>query len=482
MKLKRQSIHTAFSFASIILYSCKVTGLSSVVSFPFSPSQVSLNGIEHYTRDTGDPFPDAPIAVLLHGLAGNTDSWEDVAPVLFEGGVRAIAIDRVGFGRTERPQRANFLPQPPQQLSLPPVPSFLRESLASAIESIPLPPPPGALRGILPTPNAILATAIRRPSLLSPKLPWKKSVYGEDPYSSEFAVSTLWPLLQEALKSSSSSLLSKQPRRIYLVGHSAGGPIALRAFNELMTGKGKELLPPGCDISGVILVAPAVLDPEEDPGAYDYREKNEQNSATSSNDNDSEPTTPAWLRRTIFQSVLSLPDAFGVPLARQIFDGRNITEALLNQTSAELSKDRAMYLADKYVSPVIEFPDEWDVGLLNVYRANFLDDGERNGEERKISSSGRELLRTVRKGAERVTVEQGREGEGLNSKDDQRPIFCVITGDDDRVVPARASRKVADLLGSRVTYVEIKDAGHLPMDERPEEFADVLLNFICSGI
>lgn len=47
------------------------TGATAV----FSPSRMKLNGVEHYVRDTGDPAPSAPIAVCLHGFAGNTDSW-----------------------------------------------------------------------------------------------------------------------------------------------------------------------------------------------------------------------------------------------------------------------------------------------------------------------------------------------------------------------------------------------------------------------
>mmetsp|Transcript_34747 Transcript_34747/g.38925 ORF Transcript_34747/g.38925 Transcript_34747/m.38925 type:complete len:114 (-) Transcript_34747:90-431(-) len=90
-----------------------------------------------------------------------------------------------------------------------------------------------------------------------------------------------------------------------------------------------------------------------------------------------------------------------------------------------------------------------------------------------------------------------------------RPSFCVVSGDDDRVVPARASRRVADILlassssssliGKEETeskseennttslsplsspstvYYEIEGTGHLPMDEKPEEMAKVLLEFI----
>merc|ERR1711865_101195 len=93
-----------------------------------------------------------------------------------------------------------------------------------------------------------------------------------------------------------------------------------------------------------------------------------------------------------------------------------------------------------------------------------------------------------------------------------RPTFCVVSGDDDRVVPARASRLVADILlassssssslligekkseseseseennttslsslSPSTVYYEIEGTGHLPMDEKPEELANVLLEFI----
>ena len=452
-------------------------------------------------------------------LAGSTDSWEDIAPLLHKSGIRAIATDRVGFGRTERPQPPR-LPLPPFLTFLPP--SSLRDSVAKAIESLPAPSPPGvlsALEGIFPTPNAVVATAIRRPDLLVPRLPWGLAGYGRygeygggvTPYSSEFAALTIGPLLRTLLsggggRGGASADAGAGPRKIYLVGHSAGGPIALRAFTKAVGGGTKRkkwtddaddsLLPSGCDIAGVVLIAPAVLDPEEDPGAYDY-DNNDPSDDDFEESEEREP--PAWLRRTLFRTVLSLPDVVGVPIARRIFDGRNITQALLNQTGVgvELSEERARSLAEKYLSPVEEFPEEWDVGLLNVYRADVLGGGSGGGEGRE---RGRDLLRLAREGAKRLVQRQattttttattttaGIEKE-TKSEAQKQPTFCVITGEDDRVVPAKASRRVADLLGAggdavadTAIYVEMEGVGHLPMDERPEELAEVLLDFMKEG-
>ena len=53
---------------------------------------------------------------------------------------------------------------------------------------------------------------------------------------------------------------------------------------------------------------------------------------------------------------------------------------------------------------------------------------------------------------------------------------AVVTGDDDQIVPVRASKRVAHLLG--VELQELPDTGHLPMDERPGSMADALLDFL----
>ena len=93
----------------LLLLSLCTRGLS------FESSFVHLSGVRHHIRDTGNvPGGDdsSPVAVLFHGFAGSCASWEEVAPMLAESGVRAIAIDRVGFGRSERPP-VPTLPVPP---------------------------------------------------------------------------------------------------------------------------------------------------------------------------------------------------------------------------------------------------------------------------------------------------------------------------------------------------------------------------------
>ena len=439
----------------------------------FPSSFVKLMGVDHHIRDTGDPFPDAPVAILLHGLAGSTESWEDVAPLLYEQGIRAVAIDRVGFGRTERPKQVDALPsplRPPDDKN--PWVSLVKNPLADFIESSSLMPPHppnglvpeplrealGQVSDILPPPNKALATAIRRPSLLAPKLPWSASPQQENPYSSEFAAQTLGALVRDRLGLPHQGNAS---RKLYLVGHSAGGPIALKAYLDATDPKTPKN---NYEVSGVALVAPAVLDPAEDPGIYDAETNDEDNRSDASRDNN--------LRLRVFRSVLALPDALVVPIVRRIYDGRNLTEAVLNQTSsAELSIQRVNYLAEKYKRPVEEFPDDWDVALLNVYRADFRNENDNH------RLRGRKLIQQVVQTAEMLATKEPR----------NQPTFCVISGDDDPVVPARASKRVVSLLNSDgktstalapCKYVELPCTGHLPMDENPQEMARVLLDFI----
>ena len=102
----------------------------------------------------------------------------------------------------------------------------------------------------------------------------------------------------------------------------------------------------------------------------------------------------------------------------------NLTEALGKQTHARMAepqqRERVAALVDKYAAPVREYADDWDTALLNVYRAELA------AREDAAVLGGRRLLRAARALGSNVAL-------------------SVITGDDDRVVPVRASRRVAAL-------------------------------------
>ena len=142
----------------------------------------------------------------------------------------------------------------------------------------------------------------------------------------------------------------------------------------------------------------------------------------------------------------------------------NLTEALGKQTHARMAepqqRERVAALVDKYAAPVREYADDWDTALLNVYRAELA------AREDAAVLGGRRLLRAARALGSNVAL-------------------SVITGDDDRVVPVRASRRVAALLGlggreGGGGAREMAETGHLPMDEQPEALAEALLPFLLA--
>ena len=94
------------------------------------------------------------------------------------------------------------------------------------------------------------------------------------------------------------------------------------------------------------------------------------------------------------------------------------------------------------------------------------------GKISKLQLYGRS--RSERRAERASDAETGRalieRAKGTGSK------FLTVTGDVDRIVPASATATVADLLGADART--IADTGHLPLDERPQEVADVLLEFI----
>merc|ERR1712238_78346 len=119
-------------------------------------------------------------------------------------------------------------------------------------------------------------------------------------------------------------MTTTQKRNVYFVGRSAGGPIAVQAFlnalvdidNNQKDSDNNALLVP----AGVVLTAPAILDPEEDPGIYDYNNNRDDNDTENNNNNNSnnnskkvndDSSSSLNFRRAVFKTVLSLPDAFG---------------------------------------------------------------------------------------------------------------------------------------------------------------------------
>jgi pimeloyl-ACP methyl ester carboxylesterase len=60
---------------------------------------ITRDGTELYYKDWGTGRP----VVLIHGWPLSADSWDDQAKAIADAGMRAIAYDRRGFGRSDQP-------------------------------------------------------------------------------------------------------------------------------------------------------------------------------------------------------------------------------------------------------------------------------------------------------------------------------------------------------------------------------------------
>lgn len=75
--------------------------------FPFAPHYLEIGGGEDRVRmhylDEGPA--DGPVILLLHGEPSWSYLYRWMIPVLVDAGLRAVAIDLVGFGRSDKPVR-----------------------------------------------------------------------------------------------------------------------------------------------------------------------------------------------------------------------------------------------------------------------------------------------------------------------------------------------------------------------------------------
>ncbi|ORV84234.1 haloalkane dehalogenase [Mycolicibacterium iranicum] len=69
--------------------------------FPFTPHYVEVDGLRMHYLDEGPA--DAPVVLLLHGEPSWSYLYRWMIPVLVDAGLRAVAIDLVGFGRSDKP-------------------------------------------------------------------------------------------------------------------------------------------------------------------------------------------------------------------------------------------------------------------------------------------------------------------------------------------------------------------------------------------
>jgi haloalkane dehalogenase len=75
---------------------------AAIPDFPYPPSYVEVDDGLRMAYVTDGP-PDGPTVVLLHGEPTWSFVWRQVIPVLAGAGLRVVAPDLVGFGRSDKP-------------------------------------------------------------------------------------------------------------------------------------------------------------------------------------------------------------------------------------------------------------------------------------------------------------------------------------------------------------------------------------------
>ena len=70
-------------------------------NYPFASHYIEVNGSQMHYIDEGDP--DGPVFLFLHGNPTSSYLWRNVIPPVAASGARAIAVDNIGFGASDRP-------------------------------------------------------------------------------------------------------------------------------------------------------------------------------------------------------------------------------------------------------------------------------------------------------------------------------------------------------------------------------------------
>ena len=69
--------------------------------YGFAPNYVTIDGLRVHYLDEGPK--DGPLVVLVHGQPTWTYLYRKMIPILTGAGMRVVAWDNVGFGRSDKP-------------------------------------------------------------------------------------------------------------------------------------------------------------------------------------------------------------------------------------------------------------------------------------------------------------------------------------------------------------------------------------------
>lgn len=77
---------------------------AALPDFPYEPAYAEVDGLRMAYVTAGPA--DGPVALLLHGEPSWSFLYRKVMPVLADAGIRAVAPDLIGFGRSDKPDAA----------------------------------------------------------------------------------------------------------------------------------------------------------------------------------------------------------------------------------------------------------------------------------------------------------------------------------------------------------------------------------------
>lgn len=203
-----------------------------------------------------------------------------------------------------------------------------------------------------------------------------------------------------------------------LVAHSMGALIALEAAQLARQGSGVPL-------AGIVLVAPAIDLPSR---------------------------SALMLRRVssfaaaIFVLITLLSSPLIVPLLRKFVSSRGFWESGLGLARGDSDDKSPPEIVDGYMRPL--GVDGWERGILNFIRCMTL--------YRSLNAGN--ALRILSDVASEIPV-------------------LVLHGQADRIIPISNSRAVKKKV-PQIEFIELPKLGHVPHEERPEEFANFVDEFV----
>lgn len=80
------------------------SAFANIPDFPYLPHYTEIGGLRIAFIDEGPQ--DAPVVLLMHGEPTWSFLYRKMIPVLLQAGLRVVAPDLVGFGRSDKPTRA----------------------------------------------------------------------------------------------------------------------------------------------------------------------------------------------------------------------------------------------------------------------------------------------------------------------------------------------------------------------------------------